>query len=710
MYDRYDWTYFANLNKTQQPKDYNNWRRKVLKPKFINKTKPVRGSLSRVAHRSSRCFVWSTLGVQNLHCPDRVLTLYKNNFCEITQCLFETFGRERSGVIEQEPFLLRWEHILVRLVLWSQSCTVELRVFLSHWAQSGLKNLEERKAWWREIHEDWGAVPRGCGLPVEPGPRAQTPKDLPRFYKDECIQNWWTFQLHTLEDRTSCSFKFFTCALSIPATFHWGICAFFCRAERAVEIRTFINNFLWQEKSRWKLIIDSSAQSITTQISFSGCSTTWQCMLLMLLWWAQMFHQRFQMSCAKHKAKTTHLHSQNVHTPCTSTTSTGPGPSPEKMRQRSVSSWNHGTAFLLSRKFLWHFFLTRNESSSTPKTPVPASRLPSNCSIFGTGKLLSWLLQSSFKCFIGASVVKLWCFPKAPGNVIFLFLQSPVLVCKWVPYCCTETYSYLHKQHLVVCLWKREHLNALVLGAEQNFTVWQSFESKIYPPYMTTFMHGRQVCCRTDAKPFPQSYFIVCMFADADAQTLYVTLMILNPRTKRWNGFSEQCSVSALWKTKRNILSESGLHSQTLHNPTDRQLKNGICIQMAEANDELLVTILASWDAKNTFYVQRSFFFPNKEFFASNFFREEWQKLARGWRGISSNDKCVTCTDTRFWESTCTFSIIAHHLGHISIPCLITWLHTGYWRHFDKVGGKSFSPSFLYICLALWMYFDIISW
>ena len=36
--------------------------------------------------------------------PDRVLTLHKNGSCEITQWLFETFGWERSCVIEQEPF------------------------------------------------------------------------------------------------------------------------------------------------------------------------------------------------------------------------------------------------------------------------------------------------------------------------------------------------------------------------------------------------------------------------------------------------------------------------------------------------------------------------------------------------------------------------------------------------------------------------------
>ncbi len=37
---------------------------------------------------------------------DRVLTLqYKNDSCEITQWLFETFGRERICVIEEEPFL-----------------------------------------------------------------------------------------------------------------------------------------------------------------------------------------------------------------------------------------------------------------------------------------------------------------------------------------------------------------------------------------------------------------------------------------------------------------------------------------------------------------------------------------------------------------------------------------------------------------------------
>ena len=40
-----------------------------------------------------------------LQLQDRVLTLYKNGSCEITQWLFETFGQERSYVIEQEYFL-----------------------------------------------------------------------------------------------------------------------------------------------------------------------------------------------------------------------------------------------------------------------------------------------------------------------------------------------------------------------------------------------------------------------------------------------------------------------------------------------------------------------------------------------------------------------------------------------------------------------------
>ncbi len=36
---------------------------------------------------------------------DKVLTLYKNCCCKITQGLFENFDQERSCVIEQEPFL-----------------------------------------------------------------------------------------------------------------------------------------------------------------------------------------------------------------------------------------------------------------------------------------------------------------------------------------------------------------------------------------------------------------------------------------------------------------------------------------------------------------------------------------------------------------------------------------------------------------------------
>ncbi len=98
--------------------------------------------------------------------------------------------------------------------------------------------------------------------------------------------------------------------------------------------------------------------------------------------------------------------------------------------------------------------------------------------------------------------------------------------------------------------------------------------------------------------------------------------------------FSEQCSVSALWTTKtkysvgiRTSFEDTSLTIQ-LTNNWRILFWNGICIQMAEANDELFVMILASWDAKNIFPVQRSFFFPTKEFFAVNFFREKphWQE------------------------------------------------------------------------------------
>ncbi len=43
--------------------------------------------------------------VSQVEKEDRVLTLYKNGSCEITQILFEIFGREKSSMIEQEPFL-----------------------------------------------------------------------------------------------------------------------------------------------------------------------------------------------------------------------------------------------------------------------------------------------------------------------------------------------------------------------------------------------------------------------------------------------------------------------------------------------------------------------------------------------------------------------------------------------------------------------------
>ncbi len=57
---------------------------------------------------SEHLFPWSVC-VCKRFCPDacisdRVLTLHKNGSCKITQWLFETFGQERSCVIEQEPF------------------------------------------------------------------------------------------------------------------------------------------------------------------------------------------------------------------------------------------------------------------------------------------------------------------------------------------------------------------------------------------------------------------------------------------------------------------------------------------------------------------------------------------------------------------------------------------------------------------------------
>ncbi len=58
---------------------------------------------------------------------DRVLILYKNGSCEITQWLFETFVWEKCCVIEQETFLRGENPFLprcfshIQLVLWSQS-------------------------------------------------------------------------------------------------------------------------------------------------------------------------------------------------------------------------------------------------------------------------------------------------------------------------------------------------------------------------------------------------------------------------------------------------------------------------------------------------------------------------------------------------------------------------------------------------------------
>ena len=53
----------------------------------------------------SRCREKVRIGSSSVGVKDRVFTLYKNGSCEITQWLFETFGRERGCVIEQEPFL-----------------------------------------------------------------------------------------------------------------------------------------------------------------------------------------------------------------------------------------------------------------------------------------------------------------------------------------------------------------------------------------------------------------------------------------------------------------------------------------------------------------------------------------------------------------------------------------------------------------------------
>ena len=56
-------------------------------------------------HKHATNSLWCTVNSWWENHEDRVLTLYKNGSCEITQWLFETFGQERSCVISQEPFL-----------------------------------------------------------------------------------------------------------------------------------------------------------------------------------------------------------------------------------------------------------------------------------------------------------------------------------------------------------------------------------------------------------------------------------------------------------------------------------------------------------------------------------------------------------------------------------------------------------------------------
>ncbi len=77
---------------------------------------------------------------------DKVLTLYKNGSCEITLWLFETFGPERSCVIEQEPFCTVRTYFYHHLSTYDRFCdrgVVEILLLLEECAPSAPKQWKQ---------------------------------------------------------------------------------------------------------------------------------------------------------------------------------------------------------------------------------------------------------------------------------------------------------------------------------------------------------------------------------------------------------------------------------------------------------------------------------------------------------------------------------------------------------------------------------------